>query len=308
MRARLGTLGVESTYLGARSLRSRMADVRITEYTDPGCPWAYSAEPYRRRLEWLYGDDIEWQVRMVVLAESPDDYTGRGFTPDKQAAAFKRISRDHGMPIDTRERPRMAATRPACHAVVAARVHEPQLARSLLRCLRVHHFAADALLDEPEMLDLAAASAGIDRATLERWMVDPRAEQALTEDMAAAREPMRAARVLDHKLANWSGGRRYTCPSYEITRLADGVTISVPGFQPFAVYDVLLANLVPGTDRRPMLDDVADVLRWAGGPLATQEVAVLADIDPFDARERLGRVATERHVGTDGFWSLAPTA
>jgi hypothetical protein len=28
----------------------RMADVCITEFTDPGCPWAYSAEPFQRRL------------------------------------------------------------------------------------------------------------------------------------------------------------------------------------------------------------------------------------------------------------------
>ena len=199
-----------------------MADVRITEYTDPGCPWAYSAEPYRRRLEWLYGDDIEWDVRMVVLADSPADYVERGFTPDRQAAAFTRISREHGMPIDTSARPRMAATRPACRAVVAVRLHEPETARSLLRCLRVHYFAGDGLLDEPEMLDLAAASAGLDRAALARWMADPRVDEALAQDMASARRPMQAARVLDHKLANWSGGRRYTCPSYEVTRLSDG--------------------------------------------------------------------------------------
>jgi hypothetical protein len=154
------------------------------------------------------------------------------------------------------------------------------------------------------MLDLAAAGAGVDRATLAGWLEDPEVDDALTEDMAAAREPMRAARVLDHKLANWSGGRRYTCPSYEITRVSDGVTISVPGFQPFAVYDVVLANLVPGTGRRPPPADVADVLRWAGSPLATREVALVAGIDQADARERLGRVATERHVGSDGFWSL----
>ena len=139
-----------------------MPAVRITEYTDPGCPWAYSAEPYRRRLRWLYGDDIEWHVRMVVLADSPDDYLEREFTPDKQAAAYTAISREHGMPIDTRERPRMAATRPACRAVVAARLHDTVAAAALLRCLRVHNFAGDALLDEPEMIELAAASAGLD--------------------------------------------------------------------------------------------------------------------------------------------------
>ncbi len=281
-----------------------MADVRITEFTDPGCPWAYSAEPFRRRLDWLYGEDVEWQVRMVVLSESPSDYLDRGFTPEKQAGALKSIARNHGMPIDTSKRPRMAATKPACRAVVAARLHAPEVARPLLRCLRVHNFAGDALLDEPEMLELAATSAGIDPSELERWMADPRVEEEVAQDMTDAREPMRSARVLDHKLANWSGGQRYTCPSYEITRLSDGVTIAVPGFQPFAVYDVVLANLVPGTERRPVAEEVTEVLEWAEGPLATREVAVLADIEQADAREQLGRVASERHVGSDGFWTL----
>jgi len=29
------------------------ADVVSFELTDPGCPWAYSAEPFRRRINWL---------------------------------------------------------------------------------------------------------------------------------------------------------------------------------------------------------------------------------------------------------------
>jgi hypothetical protein len=122
--------------------------------------------------------------------------------------------------------------------------------------------------------------------------------------MVAARHPIEAAKVLDAKLANWSGGRRYTCPSYEIVRVADGVRIAVPGFQPFAVYDVVTANLVPGVDRREPPESVEEVLAWTGTPLATKEVAVVCDIDFATARERLGRVADEQHVGADGFWSL----
>ncbi|MEA2324585.1 MAG: hypothetical protein QOD81_4435 [Solirubrobacteraceae bacterium] len=280
-----------------------MADVCITEFTDPGCPWAYSAEPFRRRLSWLYGDQLEWRVRMVGLAESADDYVERGFTPDKQAKAFATIAREHGMPIDTSERPRMAATMPACRAVVAARLHAPDQMRPLLRRLRVRNFAGE-LLDEPETIAGAARDAGIDPGELERWMGEDEVETALREDMAAAREPQTAARVLDHKLANWSGGRRYTCPSYEIVRVEDGVRIAVPGFQPWAVYDVVTANLVPGADRRDPPDSVEDVLRWTGTPLATKEVAVVCDIDFTEARERLGRVAVEQHVGSDGFWTV----
>ena len=112
-----------------------MADVCITEFTDPGCPWAYSAEPFRRRLSWLYGDRLEWRVRMVGLAHSPDEYLDRGFTPVRQARALATIAGDHGMPIDTSVRPRMAATLPACRAVVAARLHAPEHMRALEEAL-----------------------------------------------------------------------------------------------------------------------------------------------------------------------------
>jgi predicted DsbA family dithiol-disulfide isomerase len=280
-----------------------MADVCITEYTDPGCPWAYSAEPFRRRLSWLYGDALEWRVRMVGLAASPDEYLERGFTPERQSRAFASIARDHGMPIDTSVRPRMAATMPACRAVVAARLHAPDRMRRLLRRLRVRHFAGE-LLDEPATIAAAARDAGIDPADLERWTAGDDVETALREDMAASRHPIDAARVLDEKLANWSGGRRYTCPSYEIVRVADGVKIAVPGFQPFPVYDVVTANLVPGVDRRDPPGSVEEVLAWTGTPLATKEVAVVCDIGFAEARERLGRTAVEQHVGADGFWTL----
>jgi predicted DsbA family dithiol-disulfide isomerase len=280
-----------------------VSDVCITEFTDPGCPWAYSAEPFRRRLSWLYGDRITWKVRVVGLAKDPRQYATRGFTPEKQAAAFRHIARDHGMPIDTSVRPRMAATVPACRTIVAARMHAPGHERRLLRCLRVRHFSGE-LLDEPSTLREAAADAGLDPGELERWAAEPAVDAALADDMRAAREPIDAARVLDHKLANWSGGRRYTCPSYEVVRESDGVRIAVPGFQPWAVYDVVLANLVPGVDRREPPSGVDEVLRWTGTPLASKEVAVVCDVDVPQAREALGHVASERHVGADGFWTL----
>jgi predicted DsbA family dithiol-disulfide isomerase len=277
--------------------------VSITEYTDPGCPWAYSAEPFRRRLLWLYGDRLSFERRLVGLAESPQEYVDKGFTPAKQSSSFKHIARDHGMPIDTRERPRMAATVPACRAVVAARLRAPEHEVALLRALRLRHFGGE-LLDEPETIAGAARDAGLDPAQLEAWTREEDVERALRDDMARAREPIPAACVLDHKLANWSGGMRYTCPSYEITRAADDVRIAVPGFQPFPVYDVVTANFAPGLERRDEPGSVTEVLEWAGEPLATQEVAVVCGLSPLEAREELGRVARMNPLGTDGIWSL----
>ena len=67
----------------------------------------------------------------------------------------------------------------------------------------------------------------------------------------------------------------------------------------------MLANLVPAAERREPPGSVLELLEWAGEPLATREVAVVCDIDHATAREELGRVAAERHVGSDGFWSPA---
>jgi predicted DsbA family dithiol-disulfide isomerase len=280
------------------------AAVCITEFTDPACPFAYSAEPVRARLRWLYGEHIDFEARMVVLTESPQDYLDRGFTPDKQAESFRRLAREYGMPIDTRERPRMAASLPACRAVVAASIHSDR-GWFLLRALRVRHFSGE-LLDDPSTIAGAAGDARIDAAALDEWARDDVVEHRLREDMALAREPLPAARVLDEKLANWSGGRRYTCPSYEIVRRSDGVRIAVPGFQPFAAYDVVTANLVPDTPRREPPDDVREVLDWALVPISTKEVAAVMDIELLDAREQLVRAGAREHpVGTDGFWTAA---
>ncbi len=277
--------------------------VEITEYTDPSCPWAYSAEPFRHRIGWLYEGNVRWEPRMVVLADSAAAQAERGMTPEKVAEASAQIAYDHRMPIDSRQQPRVPGSRDACRAVVAARVHSDRATtRKLLRKLRIRHFSGE-LLDEQATIRAAADDAGIG-AELGGWISDPEVEAALEADREAARAPIPAAKVLDHKLANWSGGRRYSCPSYEIKRLADGVTIAVPGFQPFAVYDTILANLVPGLERREPPGSVEEVLAWRGFPLSTQEVATVCDI-PFDAaREQLGRIGTQTFVGADGFWEL----
>jgi 2-hydroxychromene-2-carboxylate isomerase len=281
-----------------------MAELLITEYTDPGCPFAWSAEPARRRLHWLYGEQLDWQVRMVGLAHTPSVYEEKGFTPERQAASFRKLSQQHHMPMDTSLRPRVAATVPACRAVVAVRRHLPEQERAMLRALRVLHFRGW-LLDEPETIAAAAWRAGIDPAELERWVAEPETEDLLQADLELAREPTPKALALAHKLARTDqGGHRYTCPSYEVRRDGDGASVSVPGFQPLAAYEVAVANLFPGAERRDDPEDVVEVLAWAGEPLATAEVAAVCVIGLDEARERLGRVASEEHVGFDGLWDL----
>ena len=96
---------------------------------------------------------------------------------------------------------------------------------------------------------------------------------------------------------------RYTCPSYYFCA-EDGEEFVVPGFRPGEAYEVAIANLAPELDRRRDPESVEEVLAWAGVPLATIEVATVAQLDPEEAREQLARVADHQPVANDGYWSL----
>lgn len=282
------------------------AKIRITEFSDPYCPWAFSSEPYRLRLRWLFGEQIEWRLHLVVLSDSPQDYLDKDVTPDRLAEGYAAIAASHGMPFDTSQRERMCATEPGCRAVVAAELFAPEIGRRFMRALQRQGFAGGELIDEPETLATAAREARIDPIDLADWMQLPETYERLVDDRAVARDPAPASIALSHKLAEYGDGFRYTCPSYRITRLSNGTTIESPGFQPHESYDVVIANLEPELERRPHPENVEEALRWAGEPLATQEVAFICDISRDEARERLsaaGGVA-EQPAGTDSYWSI----
>jgi hypothetical protein len=89
-----------------------MTTIQITDFTDPVCPFAWSAEPSRLRIEWLYGDQIELRPRMVGLSESAEAMAARGLTPELLARGAAMLAAAHHMPIDTAPRPRLGASIP----------------------------------------------------------------------------------------------------------------------------------------------------------------------------------------------------
>jgi hypothetical protein len=268
----------------------------LTHFTDPACPFAFSAEPVRMRLRWHYGDQLVWWTRMIVLTLEPGE-------AERLAEGAPNLQRIHGMPIDPAPYARTASSEPACRAVVAARVHAPGTEERLLRRLRVRVMQRG-LLDDPELIAAAARDAGLEPAELDDWSARDDVEAELQADIEAARTPPPAARALDHKLGGPRSRRRYTAPSYELTR-HDGVQVVVPGFNPVEVYEVTIANLAPELVRRPKPKHVEEVLTWAGEPLATAEVALIAQLDPRDARAALSRVATPLAAGADFYWTLS---
>jgi predicted DsbA family dithiol-disulfide isomerase len=282
------------------------AILTVTEFTDPGCPFAYSAEPSRWRVRWLYADhEIDWRPRMVVLARSAEEYAAKGLTPDMLAGGAEQLSEAYGMPMYTGVRDRVPGTVLACTAVVATRLHAPEQEAAILRRLRLHQFNGENL-DEQSTVAHAAQDVGLDPDAVAGWMEELDVKAALEADVTAARHPAPAALVLDHKLADWENGRRYTCPSWELVPGDnDAATQVVPGFQPFAVYDVVLANLLPGVERRPDAASVTEVLAWAGEPLAAVEVAAVCGIERDEAIDQLAESgATRIPWGNGALWEL----
>jgi hypothetical protein len=275
------------------------AKVQITLFTDPACPFAFSAEPVRLALRWRYGDELEWRLRMIVLTLEP----GEG---DKLAEGAPGLQRRYGMPIAPHPYARPFSSEPACRAVVAIREYCGEHgADLLLRALRVRAMAGG-LLDDARLISSAGTEAGVYPSDLRLWMASAGTEAALRADIAAARDPSPGARALDHKLGGPRQQRRYTAPSYE---LSNGErSISVPGFNPAEVYETAIANLAPHARRREPPADVSELLRWAEVPLATAEVVEIMQQPQPEVRDQLAQVATPRPAGADMYWSLSGAA
>src|SRR5918912_3434686 len=109
--------------------------ITTTLYTDPNCPWAYSALPALRGLEWRYGDQLGWRLVVIGLAERAEHYLARGYTPLRSARGRTRFRR-YGMPFALEPKARVSATARACRALVAARLLEPGSEWRALRALQ----------------------------------------------------------------------------------------------------------------------------------------------------------------------------
>jgi hypothetical protein len=69
------------------------------------------------------------------------------------------------------------------------------------------------------------------------------------------------------------------------------MTVAIPGFNPVETYEAAIANLAPELVRRPKPEGVSEILFWAGEPLATAEVAAIAQLDVTQTRAALSQVA-----------------
>jgi 2-hydroxychromene-2-carboxylate isomerase len=290
-----------------------MAAVEITHFSDPGCPWAYSAAPHFAALRWRYGDQLHWRLVLIVLTEHAGQYAERGYTPYGQALNYRRF-RDRGMPFAPAPRERVPATAVACRAIIATRMTDPRREWEAFRALQFAWFTTTLVLDEPEAVATALERvAGLDVGRVMGMLDAPEVGDAYDEDRELARTASGSPTEFQGKSANTDGAVRFTAPSLVFS--AGAQTLEAGGFQSLEAYDVCIANLDTSLARREPPDDVVDVLAALPEGLTTREVAACLAPDKFDpddiaAEDRLieavaeGR-ATRETLGSGALWRAA---
>src|SRR5919206_2200426 len=291
--------------------------ISVTHFTDPGCPWAYSASPALAVLHWRYGDQLEWRLATIGLTEHAEQYLRRGYSPARSSRRYQTFRRRWGMPFATEPRPRIVATSRACRAIVATRLRHPEREYAVFRALQFGWMTTPLVMDDEEdILRAIEGVPGIDAREIVNALDDPDVDAAYEGDRADARTAEGGPTHFQGKAAQTDGLVRYTAPSLIFTlghrRLEAG------GFQPVEAYDVIVANLDPTLIRRPAPEDPLEAIEAFPDGLVTAEIAAIMaagnDAPDMEAAEEalIDHVAEGRvrrtTPGSSALWQPATAA
>jgi predicted DsbA family dithiol-disulfide isomerase len=288
--------------------------ISITHFTDPGCPFAYSASPALAVLRWRYRDQLDWRIVAIGLAEDPRSYEERGYTATRMVVGNLSF-RLHGMPLLAEPRARIAATTRACRAIVATRLLHPGREHEVLRALQFAWFTTTLIPDEDA--DIATALErvdGLDVAEILAALDDERVVTDYEQDKRETRTAAGSPTELQGKARQTDGPVRYSAPSLIFENEA-GLRLEAGGFQSIEAYDVLIANLDPTLDRHGPAENPAQALSAFPAGLVTQEIAatMAPNNTPVDRDEAERQLVTLLGEGTlrrepladDAIWTLA---
>jgi protein-disulfide isomerase-like protein with CxxC motif len=248
--------------------------IEATLYTDAACPWAYSANPALRVLEWRYRDQLRWRLVMIGLREDASALIARGYDPARAVLGHHTFRERYGMPFGLVPKERAAGTGRGCRAVVAARLLEPGSEWRVLRALQLANFTTSLLLDEAERIREALhAVPGVDADAIVARLDDSKVVAAYERDKAEARTAAGTAAEAQGKTSTSDGPVRFTAPS--IVFEVDGRRLVAGGWQPVLAYDVIVANLDPTLERTPPPVTPEPLLEYFHDGLTTAEVAAL---------------------------------
>lgn len=269
--------------------------LHITEYTDPGCVWAWGSEPKVRWLQQALGRFVRW--RQVIGLQYTDFADLRpGVDPDTLGPDFeeqwRRVALETGAPWPRNLKRVHRSSWPLGLAIKAASRQSDDLHDRVLRRLREAIFVFG---DPPNTAeDLRRSLAGVDDLDLDRLvsdMSDPLIALRLQADWEQARSPRSEVIGVKEPLPHPGGARRdgarlrYAFPTLVISGPAgDGV---VPGWRPLQEYIDTINEVAPefGLQYR-VLGTPEDMLaRW--GSLTIPDLTLLtgATVTPPEAMQ-----------------------
>ncbi|MFD8968686.1 DsbA family protein [Streptomyces sp. NPDC059568] len=255
--------------------------VRITEYTDPACPWAWGSEPVFRSLRQTLGPRARWRQVFGILFDEDDDPAP---DPDAEARWYERfiheVTAHTHAPYARRLHWLTRTSWPASLAATAARSQGAEIAERVLRRLRESTFVVGAPADTPAgILGAVRDIPGLDTDRLLRDLAAPRTREAVRSDWAETRAPLpevlgldgpgphpgRAKEVGDH--------RRYALPTLLFE--GPGGRVCVPGWRPVETYlEAARTAAAAPLPRRPVRWSPGEALeRWRS--LTVPELALL---------------------------------
>ena len=220
-----------------------IVSLHVTHFSDPGCPWAWSASPAIAALKWRYGDQLELAQRH----DRPDRDRHRlraarlhARRPGARVPQLPR-ARDAVRHRAARARPRHVADVPRRrrHPPARPRARVRRLPRAAVRAVHEHR------LPRGRRRTCARRSRGCPASTptrSSRPRTTPETEALFEQDRDEARTAAGGPTEFQGKSANTDGRVRFTAPSMRFTQ-RQGVTLEAGGFQSFEAYDVLIANL-----------------------------------------------------------------
>ena len=289
--------------------------IEATLYTDAGCPWAYSANPALRVLEWRFGDQLSWRLVMIGLREEPSEAAVRTYDPGRALARYRSYEMRYGMPFGLVAKARPSGTGRGCRAVIAASLVEPGSEWRVFRALQIANFTTSLYLDDAESIrEALGAEPGIDVDAIVARVDDAEVVEEYERQRAEAHSAAGTPAEAQRKTASSDGLVRFTAPSV-VFRDGDRTGVA-GGWQPLLAYDTVLANLEPALERMPPPETPEWLLHFFPGGLTTAEVALLladgpdpvADIPAAEAA--LSELVTEGKamrtpLASDALWTKA---
>lgn len=286
--------------------------IEATLYTDAGCPWAYSANPALRVLEWRFRDQLSWRLVMIGLREHASEAAIRAYDGERALARWKVFEERYGMPFAVEPKVRAAGTGAGCRAVAAAALLDPGSEWKVFRALQIANFTGSVYLDDAESIRSALHESSDVDADRIASMIDT--EDVIAEydrQRAEARSAAGTPSEAQDKTTVSDGAVRYTAPSL-VFRRGDDVA-HAGGWQPLLAYDTVLANFAPHLDRVAGPESPEPLLDFFRDGLTTAEVALLVagGSDPVPDREHAASVldslasdgtAVRVPVGSDALW------